>query len=69
MSISSTIKMMRYQLRMTQLEFGKAVGMKQACISRVESGYGKPSLELVKSIVKLAKLKKIKIKLSDIFDE
>lgn len=63
------IKTIREDLGMTQIEFAEAIGCKQSFLSFCESGRKRPSIETARKIIALAKTKKIKVKLDDIFPE
>ena len=67
--IGENIRKIREKLGMTQVDFAQSILVKQAAISKYELNITKPSWEVAKRIVELAKSKKIKITLNDIFTE
>lgn len=68
MSFGEKIKKIREDLRLSQAEFADALKIKsQSTISKFERGAVAPSLKTAKRIIDLAKSKKLKITLNDIF--
>lgn len=63
------IRHIREQIGMTQVEFADAIGCKQGFLSFCESGRKRPSIETARKIILLAKTKKIKVRLEEIFPE
>lgn len=46
-SVGERIKSLRRQLKMTQIEFAKRVGISQGTLSEIESGNAKPSFDVL----------------------
>ncbi len=69
MKTKDMIKKVRAFVKMSQLEFGEAIGCQQPMVSKFERGTNSPSIALAKKIVRFAKSKKMKITLSDIFPD
>lgn len=67
--IGETIRRIRERLGMSQEEFAKNIGCQQSAVSKFELGRKIPSLKTAKQIINLAKERKIKIKLEDIFSD
>lgn len=51
---------------MTQIEIARAMGCKQSAVSKYKNNKGVPSLKYTIGLLKLAKRKKIKVKLEDL---
>jgi DNA-binding XRE family transcriptional regulator len=63
----NTIRELRLKIGMTQAEFAKLIGCKQNTFSQYEHGVVHPSIKIALAIIEVAKSKKIKVKLEDIF--
>ena len=69
MSTMEIIKQIRNKIGMTQVEFADAIGTKQNTVSDYENGKAVPSIKTARIILRLAKEKKIKVTLADIFPD
>jgi predicted transcriptional regulator len=69
MKPAELIKHIRLSLDMTQSEFAYAVEFKQSHIAKVETGQRAITLKLAQNVTRLAKSKKIKVSLLDLFPE
>jgi DNA-binding XRE family transcriptional regulator len=69
MKIGTTIKDIRHKLSLTQIEFAKLLEVGQSTISSYELNVKIPSLQVAKKILMLAKSKRIKMTLDDIFQD
>ena len=69
MSFGSKIKEIRNKMELTQAEFAEAIGCGQTAVSQYEIGQRRPSYKIAKAIISLAKAKKIKVTLMDIFPD
>ncbi len=49
--ISNTIKAIRADSRLSQMQFAKKIGMKQSAYSMLESGTNKPTLDVIRKII------------------
>lgn len=64
-----TIKELREALKMTQVDFAKALGTAQGNVSSWEAGKWKPSAALLNKMIKLAKNKNVKVSYEDLLDD
>ncbi len=69
MKIGQNLKRIRKELRLTQAELAKTLGLSQAAIAEYETDTRMPSLKVANKLIKLAKSKKIKVKIDDFFPE
>ncbi len=69
LSVVETVKRIRISLGLTQAELAKEINSSQAAISEYEGGVKIPSLKVAQKLIKLARAKKIKVTLMDIFPE
>lgn len=69
MNIGDTIKRVRNEAKMTQVEFSKSLEISQTAVTEYERGIRTPSLKVAKKIIDFAKQNKIKLTLTDIFSE
>jgi transcriptional regulator with XRE-family HTH domain len=60
--IGENIKKLRENLKMSQQEFGLAIGSSQTAVSQYELGQKTPSLKVINKILALAKSRKLKFK-------
>lgn len=66
MTASELITRLINEYNMTQIEIARAMGCKQSAVSKYKNNKGMPSLKYTIGLLKLAKRKKIKVKLEDL---
>jgi DNA-binding XRE family transcriptional regulator len=67
--MSFQIKMIRQKLLMTQSEFAQKLSMSKQMISNYENGLYKPSMTVIKKLIKIAKDNDIDINVDDFFKD
>lgn len=66
MTASELIITLMNDHKMTQVEIAKAMGCNQSAVSKYKNNKDIPSLKYTIGLIKLAKRKKIKVKLEDL---
>jgi DNA-binding XRE family transcriptional regulator len=67
--MSSLVKNIRQKLLMTQSEFAQKLSMSKQMISNYENGLYKPSMTVIKKLIKIAKDNDIDINVDDFFKD
>jgi transcriptional regulator with XRE-family HTH domain len=65
--IGESIKRIRKEAGMTQIEFCNAIRCEQGFISKLENGHVHPSYAMAIRFLKFAKTHKIKVSIEDLF--
>ena len=65
MASAETIKRIRLKMGLTQTKFGEKFGVTRGAICNFEKGRGKPSLEIIIKILKIARNNKIKANIDE----
>jgi predicted transcriptional regulator len=68
MTVTELLAALINEKGLTQVEIAKAINCSQATVSRYIKGDFKPTFKIAKALILLAKKKRIKVKMDDIYE-